>query len=63
VRKRRRPKLLRDADLLGILFGGGLRHSEVVSLDVAEFDRTKGTLRVRGKGNKGRVVLLPEGAR
>jgi len=47
----------RDAALLAILYGGGLRRSEVVGLDLADFDVREETLRVQGKGNKHRVMF------
>lgn len=54
----------RNAALLGILAGGGLRRGEAASLDVTDFDRETGELTVRsGKGHKARTVPLPEGAR
>ena len=59
------PSLLgvRDAALLAILSGTGLRRSEVVALDVADFDPATGSLQVRhGKGKKSRTVYLPDGA-
>lgn len=51
------PLAPRDAALLAILFGCGLRRAEATALDVADFDRETGALSVRrGKGNKARVV-------
>jgi integrase/recombinase XerC len=47
---------LRDRCALEILYGAGLRVSELVGLDLA--DILDGALRVRGKGNKERVVPL-----
>lgn len=54
----------RDAALLACLYGGGLRRSEAVSLDVSDFDAESGALKIRaGKGNKDRLVYLAEGGR
>ncbi|WZH36179.1 MAG: tyrosine recombinase XerC [Microbacterium enclense] len=47
---------LRDHALLEILYGSGARVSEVCGLDVDDIDRDNRTLRVRGKGDKERVV-------
>ncbi len=53
----------RDAALLAILAGAGLRRSEAAGLDVADFNPAEGALTiVAGKGNKSRVVPLPGGA-
>lgn len=54
----------RDAAMIAILYAGGLRRSEAVGLDVADYDAATGALRVlRGKGNKARAVYLNNGAR
>lgn len=54
----------RDAALFAVIFGGGLRRNEAIGLDVADYLREEGTLRVRrGKGNKARLVPIPVGAR
>jgi len=52
----------RDAALLALLYGCGLRRSEAVALDVEHLDANSGSLRVRGKGNKERTAHLPPAA-
>ena len=49
---------LRDRALLELAYGAGLRASEVVGLDLADIDLDSRTARVRGKGNKERMVLF-----
>jgi len=51
----------RNAAALTLLYGGGLRRSEVVGLDFSDFDRASGRLQVRGKGNKERVLFITNG--
>jgi integrase/recombinase XerD len=47
-----------------VLYGSGLRRAEAVALDVGDFDREAGSLRVRaGKGNKERVCYTAAGKR
>jgi len=48
----------RDAAILALLYGSGLRRAEAVGLEVADYDRAAGTLKVRGKGNKERLAHL-----
>ncbi|MCO4772396.1 MAG: tyrosine recombinase XerC [Deltaproteobacteria bacterium] len=52
----------RDAVLVELLYGSGLRVSECVGLDIAQVDLKTGEVRVVGKGNKERVVPLSEAA-
>lgn len=57
------PSGVRDAALIAVLYGTGVRRSEVVALDVADVNLDAASLRVRhGKGTKGRLTYLPAGA-
>lgn len=56
------PAGARNAALLGLLYGCGLRRAEVVGLDLQDYDRPAGRLLVRGKGNKERTVFVPGGS-
>jgi integrase/recombinase XerC len=50
----------RDAALMCLLYGAGLRINEALSLNVGDVPRTDGAMRVMGKGSKERIVpLLP----
>jgi site-specific recombinase XerD len=53
---------LRDAAILCLLYGSGLRRAEVTALDLADYDAMAEVLRVRGKGNKQRLVPVLGGA-
>jgi integrase/recombinase XerC len=50
------PMALRDAAVVELLYGAGLRISELCALDVGDVDLAARSVRVVGKGNKERVV-------
>jgi integrase/recombinase XerD len=54
------PLGLRDCAMLEVLYGAGLRVSELVGLPLSGIDLRAGWLRVMGKGRKERVVPLGE---
>ena len=58
-----KPLGLRDAAMVEVLYGAGLRVSELVGLPLSGVDLREGWLRVIGKGQKERVVPLGEAAR
>jgi integrase/recombinase XerD len=53
---------LRDRAILELLYGGGLRVSEVTSLAVSDLALDAGRVLVRGKGDKERIVPLGRSA-
>jgi site-specific recombinase XerD len=57
-----KPQGQRDRALLELLYGGGLRISELVSLDAGQIVIEDGAAIVHGKGAKERVVLFGEPA-
>jgi integrase/recombinase XerD len=52
------PLGLRDRAMLEVLYGGGLRVSELVGLPLGSLDLRAGWARVIGKGNRERIVPL-----
>ncbi|MCZ4061094.1 tyrosine-type recombinase/integrase [Pantoea sp. LMR881] len=50
----------RDAAMLAVMLGCGLRRSEVTDLDYASILLQEQALLVRGKGNKERLAFMPE---
>ena len=52
------PSGVRDRAILELLYGAGLRISELVGMDVDDVDLEEGSVRVLGKGGKEREVPL-----
>lgn len=50
------PTGLRDRAMIHLLYGAGLRVSELIQLRVSDVDDAAGTLRVTGKGDKQRLI-------
>jgi integrase/recombinase XerC len=57
--KLERPHPARDRAIFELLYGCGVRASELVGLNLEDLDRSERWLRVRGKGRKERQVPLP----
>lgn len=51
---------IRDAAMIALLYAGGLRRAEIVALDTTDFN--DGELKVKGKGNKERLLYINNGA-
>ncbi len=57
------PAGSRDAALIGVMYGTGLRRSEVVKLELKDYKALSGALTIRGaKGGKDRLVYVKGGA-
>jgi len=56
------PAGQRDAALIAILFSGGLRRTEAVGLCLSQYEPSTGELKVRGKGNRERLLYVRNGA-
>jgi integrase/recombinase XerC len=59
----REPERLRDSLLLELLYGAGLRVSELAGLDVDDISLARLEIRVLGKGKKERIVPIGSKAR
>ncbi|HZP58160.1 MAG TPA: site-specific tyrosine recombinase/integron integrase [Dehalococcoidia bacterium] len=58
-----KPADLRDRALLELMYASGLRVSEAAALDLPHVDLAQRTVRVHGKGNKERLVVMGDPAR
>lgn len=52
------PSPIRDKTVLEILYATGIRCSELISIRLEHIDMREKTMRIRGKGNKERIVLF-----
>lgn len=55
------PAGLRDRAVIELLYGGGLRVSELVSLRIEDYSESESMLRVLGKREKVRLLPIPSG--
>jgi integrase/recombinase XerC len=56
------PDGARDAVILEMLYGSGIRRAELIGLDVDDIDRRAMTVKVTGKGNKQRIIPVTNSA-
>lgn len=54
-----RPQGIRDAAIIAVLYGSGMRKSESVNLDLNQVNFTERSLQVLGKGNKQLIKYAP----
>ena len=50
----------KDLSLIFLLYGGGLRVSEACSAQWKNFNLSRRTLKIKGKGSKERIIVLPQ---
>ncbi|MBI4589226.1 MAG: tyrosine recombinase XerC [Candidatus Rokubacteria bacterium] len=53
---------VRDKAILEMLYATGTRVAELCRLDLADLDRSRGAVRVRGKGNRERIIPVGDAA-
>lgn len=63
VTKTHPATVARDGAMLELMYGCGLRVSELCGLELSSFEQAYSSVRVRGKGNKERLVPVGEPAR
>jgi len=59
---RSKPLGVRDVAMLELLYGSGMRISELIALDLSDIHLTMGFVRVFGKGGKERIIPLGKSA-
>ncbi|MFJ7696649.1 site-specific tyrosine recombinase XerD [Lysinibacillus fusiformis] len=59
---RSKPQGIRDLAMLELLYGSGMRISELIALELADIHLTMGFVRVFGKGGKERIIPLGKSA-
>ncbi|AWE06872.1 site-specific tyrosine recombinase XerD [Lysinibacillus sp. 2017] len=57
-----KPQGIRDIAILEVMYGSGMRISELISLNLEDIHITMGFVRVFGKGGKERIIPLGRGA-
>ena len=57
-----KPLGIRDAAIISLLYGCGLRRAELVALELGDYNKEENELVVRGKGNKQRAVPVGNAA-
>jgi site-specific recombinase XerD len=55
------PAGARDASIIALLYAAGLRRSELISLDLDDYNPEDNSLVITGKGNKQRVIYVLNG--
>ena len=51
---------IRDHAMIALMYGTGLRVSELIQLKISDVDMTRGALKTHGKGSKERVIPMGE---